>query len=184
MIVRFGIAISMLTFFGCSPALDSQPVPQHHSAYAEHDRTTALSAEEMADLRSGTGMGMARPAELNGYPGPRHSLELANELGLTPEQIARTREVFELMRSDAVELGEVIIDKEAYLTRRFAHSHIDDAALEALTLEIGKLRADLRFVHLSAHLRMKEILTSDQISRYDQLRGYSDGVSTTHMHSH
>lgn len=43
----------------------------------------------MADLRSGKGMALALPAELNGYPGPSHSLERADQLKLSPEQIAQ-----------------------------------------------------------------------------------------------
>ena len=36
----------------------------------------------MADLRAGRGMGLALAAELNGYPGPAHVLELADKLDL------------------------------------------------------------------------------------------------------
>jgi len=43
----------------------------------------ALSAEQIADLRAGRGMSLALAAELNGYPGPRHILELGEQLGLT-----------------------------------------------------------------------------------------------------
>ncbi|MCX7274130.1 MAG: hypothetical protein NTV19_13305 [Burkholderiales bacterium] len=49
----------------------------------------SLSAQQMADLRAGTGMALALPAELNGYPGPSHALELADQLKLSPEQIAQ-----------------------------------------------------------------------------------------------
>lgn len=51
----------------------------------------ALSDQQIADLRAGRGIGMALPAELNGYPGPLHVLELADALGLTPEQRGRMR---------------------------------------------------------------------------------------------
>ena len=36
----------------------------------------ALSDEQIADLRAGKGMSLALPAELNGYPGPAHALEI------------------------------------------------------------------------------------------------------------
>ena len=42
----------------------------------------ALSDQQIADLKAGRGMGLALPAELNGYPGPAHVLELADQLGL------------------------------------------------------------------------------------------------------
>ena len=39
----------------------------------------ALSDQQIADLRAGRGMGMALPAELNGYPGPAHVLETGGQ---------------------------------------------------------------------------------------------------------
>ena len=55
-----------------------------HSPYAGQEARDikALSLEEIADLAAGRGMGLALAAELNGYPGPRHVLDLAPELGL------------------------------------------------------------------------------------------------------
>jgi hypothetical protein len=46
----------------------------------------ALSAQQIADLKAGRGMGLALAAELNGFPGPLHVLELAAGLELTDEQ--------------------------------------------------------------------------------------------------
>ena len=46
----------------------------------------ALSDSQIADLKAGRGMGLALAAELNGYPGPMHVLELADELVLSVEQ--------------------------------------------------------------------------------------------------
>ncbi|MEO8319793.1 MAG: hypothetical protein ABI561_15865 [Bradyrhizobium sp.] len=43
----------------------------------------ALSEQQVADLKAGRGMGLALPAELNGYPGPSHLLELADRLNLS-----------------------------------------------------------------------------------------------------
>ena len=50
----------------------------------------ALAPSEVEDLRQGNGMGMALPAELNGYPGPRHVLDLAEELNLTRHPVSYT----------------------------------------------------------------------------------------------
>ena len=43
----------------------------------------ALSDQQVADLKAGRGMGLALAAELNGYPGPSHLIELPDQLGLT-----------------------------------------------------------------------------------------------------
>ena len=61
---------------------------QSHSPYLGFEKRTikALSDQQTSDLRAGLGMSLALAAELNGYPGPRHTLELASELNLTDEQ--------------------------------------------------------------------------------------------------
>jgi hypothetical protein len=46
----------------------------------------ALSQQDIDDYLNGRGMGYAKAAELNHYPGPRHVLDLAHTLALTPEQ--------------------------------------------------------------------------------------------------
>ena len=58
---------------------------QTTSPYAGQEQRAikALSDEEIRDLLDARGMGLAKAAELNSYPGPLHVLQLANELGLS-----------------------------------------------------------------------------------------------------
>src|SRR5256885_6759518 len=65
--------------------------PLGHSPYAglENRATKALSEQQLVDLRAGRGMGLALAAELNGYPGPLHVLELGEQLMLSAEQRQR-----------------------------------------------------------------------------------------------
>src|SRR3977135_712198 len=65
----------------------------------------ALSDQQIADLRAGRGMGLALAAELNGYPGPSHVLELADKLDLSPDQRAGVARLFDSMKAEAVPLG-------------------------------------------------------------------------------
>ena len=65
----------------------------------------SLSSQQIDDLLAGRGMGRALAAELNGYPGPKHVLELAEELDLSSEQEAAMRSVFHSMHGEAVGLG-------------------------------------------------------------------------------
>ncbi len=148
----------------------------HHSQYANQEPSgvSSLSRQELDDLLAGAGMGFARPAELNHYPGPKHVLELAAELELTAEQRTAVEAVRGAMLASARELGEKIVELERHLDRRFAHRHIDEASLRAATAEIAELYGQLRFAHLRAHLETRELLTDSQIADYDRLRGYSD----------
>jgi hypothetical protein len=63
----------------------------HLNPYAgqQHRPIKALSAADVEALENGQGWGLAKPAELNGYPGPLHVLELADELQLTEEQVTQ-----------------------------------------------------------------------------------------------
>jgi hypothetical protein len=136
----------------------------------------SLSAEEIESLKSGGGMGFAKLAELNHFPGPKHVLQVADDLDLTPSQLAATETLYEEMRLNAIALGEKLIGAEMGLDRSFALGVINSESLESALFEIGKIRAQLRYVHLEAHLRQKSLLTEEQISRYDEVRGYRGDV--------
>ena len=104
---------------------------------------------------------MALPGELNGYPGPKHVLELATELGLSP------------LQHEAIVLGELIVAAERSLDASFADGSIDAASLSRAVEEIRLLQGQLRAVHLVAHLETKVLLTGEQNHQYTKLRGYN-----------
>ena len=72
-------------------------------------------------------MGLALPAELNGYPGPSHVLENADALGLSADQRDRTKGLFDTMKAEAVPVGERLIEQETKLDRLFADREITSA---------------------------------------------------------
>jgi Spy/CpxP family protein refolding chaperone len=144
----------------------------------------ALSPQDIDDYLHGRGLGFAKAAELNHYPGPRHVLDLANELALTPEQMRQTRAIFVTMQAQAVALGTQIVEKEQALDRQFANGAMDAVSLHALVSEIGVLQANIRYTHLAAHLEQKAVLTEHQVQLYDQLRGYGAAHGKGHGQSH
>jgi Spy/CpxP family protein refolding chaperone len=135
----------------------------------------SLSPADIEQLRTGAGWGFAKPAELSGYPGPRHVLDLAEELALTTDQRTRIQEIFDGMNAAARKTGAAFIDAERALSEAFATSNIAGEELGRLVLRAGKLRAALRLIHLEAHLLTRPILTSHQLEMYDKLRGYGGG---------
>jgi Spy/CpxP family protein refolding chaperone len=165
---------SLAALLMAGPALAQHAPPGHHTPYAglEARPIKALSEQQIADLQAGRGMGLALAAELNGYPGPMHVLELADRLGLTAEQRARTEALFAAMREEAIGLGEAVIRREAELNRLFAERTADLTGLHAVVAEIGLKQASLRVVHLKYHLAMRELLTPEQTATYQALRGY------------
>lgn len=147
----------------------------------------ALSSADVNGYLNGHGMGYAKAAELNSYPGPRHVLELSKELGLDPQQIAATTRLFESMQARAIDLGTQLVAREQELDHRFAERHIDAAVLQSLLEEIGDLNARLRYTHLQAHLAQTALLSPEQVQRYNRLRGYQhpmDGGHDMHQHGH
>ena len=163
-------------------AVSSVAFGQGHHPYAGLEQRTvkALSEQQISDLRAGRGMGLALPAELNGYPGPSHVLENADALGLSAEQREHTKGLFEAMKAEAVPVGERLIEQEAKLDRLFAAREVTPANLNAATEEIGMTQVRLRQTHLKFHLAMMDVLSPAQVERYRELRGYGTKADQLH----
>jgi Spy/CpxP family protein refolding chaperone len=157
---------------------------QTHQPYAglQARPVKALSDQQIADLKAGRGMGLALAAELNGYPGPLHVLELATPLGLSEDQRAKVAVLFDAMKQEAVALGERLIAAETALDRQFADKTITSSGLVDATRDIASLQGELRLAHLKYHLATLELLTPEQAARYSTLRGYGGGQHTPGHH--
>lgn len=147
-----------------------------HSPYAGQASAgiTGLLPNEVEALSNGSGMALALPAELNGYPGPRHVLDAvdAGQLSLRPDQREAIQRLYDRMLGDAKAKGQEILQEEASLATRFCRVQIDEVTLRDLLERIGRLRVELRFIHLRTHLATKALLTPEQIARYNAVRGY------------
>ncbi len=156
----------------------SAPAQHNHAApvpYAgmQNRAIKSLSEDDIKELRRGGGWGLALAAELNGMPGPAHLLELKDQIPLTADQVSKTQALFDDMRKAAIPAGEQLVAAEAALEAAFARGGVDDAALRRLLAQAESARAQLRFIHLSQHLKTVQYLKPEQIKRYDILRGYA-----------
>lgn len=168
---RFPVLFVVLAFVAFElPAVQ----PQSPYVGEEVREIKALSPDEIDAYLGGEGMGLAKTAELNGFAGPAHVLELAAPLELTSEQHSRTEALFASMQSRARSLGHALVEEERKLDALFATRAVTPASLEAALQEVGTLQARIRAVHLAAHLDQVEILTPQQNARYALLRGYDD----------
>ncbi|KAF0227426.1 MAG: hypothetical protein FD175_2769 [Beijerinckiaceae bacterium] len=169
--------------FALSASLTGPALTQHQghqqsappSAYAgfETRSTKALSESQIADLRAGRGMGLALAAELNGYPGPMHVLELADKLVLTPEQRTRMQGLIHAMKQETIAIGGEVITAETALDRLFAEKRVDAASLAKTTKVVAEANGRLREAHLRYHLDTRAALTLEQVEGYARLRGYA-----------
>ena len=116
-------------------------------------------------------MGLALPAELNGYPGPSHVLELADKLSLSAQQTGQMQRLFDSMKAEAVVIGAKLIRKPPWTINQFSGRTITAESLKTATAQIGATQADLRNTHLKDHVQTVQILTPQQVQEYSALRG-------------
>lgn len=175
------ICFLALSLLGVSAPASEAP---SHSG-KEGREIKALSESEVSGLLSGEGMGYAITAELNGYPGPAHVLELAEELELTAEQRAETEALFSEVKGEARELGAELVAAEWKLDEMFRDKTVDESSMVEAVAMIGQIDARLRAAHLKAHLRQIQVLSEHQVNKYLMLRGYmNDGGNGHHQHDH
>jgi len=133
----------------------------------------ALSEEDLQAYAQGQGYGLAKAAELNGYPGPMHVLQLSRELELSDAQRQQSEALLSRHKAEARRLGAELIEAERALDQAFAGRQIDTGTVQRLTLAAGEKQARLRAEHLRTHLAQTALLTPQQIERYNSLRGYA-----------
>lgn len=170
-------AIIFLTLVSAAPAQHAghaaQPDRAPYAAMRERE-IKALSTDQLADLRAGRGMSLALAAELNGYPGPLHVLELDKQLALTSEQRQAAASALAGMRAETSALGEAVIAAERTLDALFREGRATDVAIDAAVARAASLQGELRSAHLRRHLAMKALLSPQQIATYQRERGYRE----------
>ena len=165
----------MLTVYLACGAIAGVPT----DATASND-IKSLSQDEQSALLAGRGMGLARPAELNGYPGPTHVLEHAAQLELRSGQLAATRGIFERMQKAARADGAALIEAERALDVLYESRTATFENVQEQLKQIERIRAHLRGVHLNAHLEQAALLTPHQRALYARLRGYAGDTHRGH----
>ena len=159
-----------------APVGEATPESGTRSPYADvYDPDApirALTAELVEQIRQGQGASLALPAELNGLPGPRHVLDLADQLDLSPDQQTQVQHVYDRYLADAVPAGERYLAAAQALEEGLRSRAISEEELSALVAEASRLEGELVTIHLTAHLRTAGVLTPEQIATYNQLRGY------------
>ncbi|PWR01915.1 hypothetical protein DKT77_15115 [Meridianimarinicoccus roseus] len=159
------------------------PVAASDAPYAGQQTRgiAALSDADIAAIEAGEGWGLALPAELNGWPGPAHVLEMASDLALTEHQHAVVTRIFGIMRDEARRVGARYIETERALDAAFEDPSFDPVTLAGLTAASANALGELRTIHLAAHIETRQVLNRHQIMTYNTLRGYAgDGAHGGH----
>lgn len=175
-IVVFLATLLVSTVLFSRDTIHTQPILAFRSDYIEFEnrKIKALSKGDIDELLEGKGWGLALAAELNGYPGPVHLLEMteAGKLDLNTTQFAEIKKLHNEMRSKVIPLGKKYVMSEQALNDSFAKNDIDDVKLRQLVSETYKYLSELKYTHLSYHLKTVKILSKTQNNEYNRLRGY------------
>lgn len=162
-------AIALSLFLAAAPA-----AAQHVSYAGQQQREIkALSAEELAQYLAGAGMGHAKAAELNRFPGPQHVLELADRLRLSAEQRASMQRLLHQHKAEARAIGARLVAAERELDALFRSAPVDETELAGAVRRTAALHGEYRLAHLETHRRTRALLTAEQVDGYDVLRGYA-----------
>lgn len=155
----------------------SVPAVAQDSPYAGMDarEIASLSQADVDAILSGQGWGLALPAELGGYPGPLHVLELADALELSDAQRAEVQAVYDAMKVEAQTAGRAYVEAEAMLSHMFKAGHASPQRLKMMLGQSADALAELRAVHLRAHLEVTPILSDAQKEIFARERGYGGG---------
>lgn len=156
---------------------------QHQPYAGQQERDIkALSTEEVKQYLSGAGMGYAKPAELNRFPGPMHVLELADKLDLTADQRARTKTLMDAHKVEARAIGAKRVESERAIEILFRSGKVEESELAKSIREAAVLEGEYRMTHLETHRRMRALLSDEQVARYVRLRGYEGGGEHRRQH--
>ena len=80
--MKYTLLLLFIPIMSCS---EHDTEDHHNSDYVgeESREIKSLSPKDIAALKEGSGWGLAKAAELNGYPGPIHVLETVSYTHLT-----------------------------------------------------------------------------------------------------
>jgi Spy/CpxP family protein refolding chaperone len=186
-----------LVLLAACAALFATPATAQHGGHSGHQPATApqsnlqpyagqqsravasLSAEEIQGYLEAHGMGFAKSAELNGYPGPMHVLELDKELALTDAQRARVKAVMDAMKAKGRALGAKYVAAETAVDAAFK-ANAPARVIARRVAAAETLRHHIRMAHLAAHIEITPLLSADQRKRYAELRGYGGAHERKH----
>ena len=121
-------------------------------------------------LLKGDPAGQTAAAEKSGFPTPQKIVSFKEQLGLTKDQLKKMDEMLTNLPISAKVKGEEIIEAEEELNNLFESGTINERTLRAKLERIGKMRADLRFIHLQLYLKEKQILSAKQWDKLKEIQ--------------
>ncbi len=82
------------------------------------------------------------------------------------------RQLFAEMQQEAGRLGAELVDADEALYRLFREREATSDSVLKASMKAAELRGRLRATHLLYHLEMMDVLSLEQVERYNTPRGY------------
>lgn len=169
-IVAVGVG-AMAAVATMSAAQPEQGVGAHrgggHSDYRAVDRWLKEFDQVVSD---GRGFGLAFAADQHGYPGPMHVLELKDRLRLSPDQERAMQRLKDAMFGESRPAAARLLAAERRLRALFAAGAANETTVRAAVTDAEQTRAELRMIHLLAHLETRDLLSAEQRRLYHAAR--------------
>ena len=158
--------LPMLIFIAFGQTASAEDDHKNVSKYAGQEKRAikSLSADDIAGLQRGVGWGLATAAELNGGPGPIHLLELKQKTPPSPEQVRAITQIYDNMKTEAIEQGNRLIASERALDKKFREGTVTFNTLQASLSGIAETLMQLRLAHLATYLKTPTILTDEKLT--------------------
>ncbi|MBZ0252009.1 MAG: Spy/CpxP family protein refolding chaperone, partial [Candidatus Methylomirabilis sp.] len=103
------------------------------------------------------------------YPAPWRALQHAEAIELTEDQKKTIQEISDRAQADADRLHREIDAKRAPLTKAIADGTLTESLARSVTEETAKLKGEMRYLRLAAHLKTKEALTAEQVKQLAEI---------------
>lgn len=130
----------------------------------------SLSISDYKAYQNGDEMGMTQVAELNNYPAAEAVLSYEKDLKLSSTQKSQLKAAVDALDFKAREMGRFILQHEKKLNELFATGKANEGSLIYYCNQIGLYQGELRNAHLQAHLKVRRILSPDQLKKYSRLK--------------
>jgi hypothetical protein len=144
-----------------------------------HSQLKTLSDKQYDALVKGEDIyGMSLAAELNHYPNPEKVMKYKKQLGLSPIQVNQFTAINKELHRKKLEMGQIIIHNEQTLDSIFKYHRLDNGSLIFFANRYGLYQGELRNVILQSCLKARELLTPQQINKYEALEKASPRPSS------
>lgn len=101
---------------------------------------------------------------------PGNRIDWMRQLSLTPEQVAQIRQIRRQAETEGRALGRRLNEARRTLDEAIYAEAADDALIEERTREVAQSQAALMRLRASTELRVRRVLTPEQLNVFRQLR--------------